>query len=109
MKYIKKVNHNDEGCKLLNEALADIKNGVWIGEYGDAVCSANNETQALKIFIKLMTDDVGEEESKEVKMSNVGIGWLQLWQEGEYKGDCEATWYVSYTVESEYQVFVYQP
>lgn len=99
---------------VIRQAIEDLKKeAVWIGEDGNAACSATTELGALRKFKRLMRECVGDLEAREMKVEDVSVGWLfpvtpemraeedaPVWYE-----ECE--WYVSLAEESPHQVFIY--
>lgn len=69
----------DADKKLLDGYMADLKQeAVWIGEDGGACCVATTKLGALRKFRRLMRQDVGESEALEMKIEDIGIGFLHL-------------------------------
>lgn len=79
-----------------------------IGEDGDMTCVSTTERGAFIKFKRWMREYVGDIEADELKISNVGDGWLHALT-GKEKKDYEegVLWYVSYKKESPYRVYVY--
>lgn len=100
----------EEEKKKLREIMKQLRReAVWIGEDGDMACVSSSERGALSKFRALMRGDVGDWEAKEIKLEDVGVGWLRLptkrdlAQHGE-----EYEWYVTYKEKSPHEVFVYR-
>lgn len=90
---------------------ADFKEAICLGEEGDMMtCAAKTERGAWIKFRQRMRDDVGEEEAKEIKLENVGIGWLHLMDDKDREEmgvEEDNEWFVSTTKKTLYQVWVY--
>jgi len=109
-----KIKYKGNKEKLIEGYYNDIGAEVqYIGEDGNMVCVADNKEDALKLFRKRMIDDVGEPEADEIKIDDIGVGYLFLVNkdnpahERMVAEDC--TWYVSWSDKevSDYEVFVY--
>jgi len=81
---------------------------TWIGEDGAMACVSKTEQSAFKKFKALMSECVGDYEASELKIDDIGIGWLFL-VTNENKDDFESDteWYVDYVNKSPYEVWVY--
>jgi len=97
----------------IEEAQIELEEAMWIGEDGNAACKAKSKRQAFSKFKNLMRQDVGELEASEMKLEEVGIGWLHLVKdlpEEERTGDiADCEWYVSWKEKTPYKVYVYNP
>lgn len=83
----------------------------WIGEDGNAVCVSSTERGAFLKFKRLMRGDVGEIEADELKLEDVGKGYLHLATEltKEEHGEMEeCEWYVDWSANAKnpYEVWV---
>ena len=83
----------------------------WIGEDDSAACVSSTKYGALLKFKRLIREDIGYFEAKEMKLDEIGIGWLHLVSElseeeknGEFI-ECES--YISYKDPSPYVVWTY--
>lgn len=108
-----KHTYDKEETEKIKEYLKELKQAQWIGEDGEAVCVANSEKGALTKFKRLMRDDVGEVEARDIKLEDVGIGYLLLPTKEELKNgsvDPDWEWYVNWSGKrvSDYPVWILQ-
>jgi len=97
---------NIEQTNKLKEIMEELKKkAVWVGEDGNSVCNAKNEEEAFVLFKDLMIEAMGHDgpEVTEMKIENIGIGWLSLPE----KENTEYDWFVSYLNPTPFEVWVY--
>lgn len=98
-----------EANKKIRAAKEILRGACWIGEDGDSACISKSKVGAWIKLRRLTRDDVGEYEASEIKIEDVGIGFLHLSDEDETDEWGEPTeWHISYSVPSPHSVFVHQ-
>lgn len=102
---IEKMKAEEKALKAIQEELT-VK-AAWIGEDGGACVVADTEEEALIKFKDLWIEAFGEDgpELEELKLEDIGIGWLHLPE----KDNTEFEWFVSFSKETPFEVFVFYP
>lgn len=97
----------NEETKKLKAIVKELRSeAVWIGEDGDAACVAKTKEAALRKFKALMRGDVGDWEAKEMKLEDIGIGWLFLPERRDAtEVDCECGCHTSESSDEEMKKF----
>lgn len=106
----KHIKYTDEHKKEIEEVYKGLgEEAEYIGDEGNMTCRATTKRGALIKFKRRTRDDVGDEEADEIKIDEIGAGFLHLCTEKQKEEMDGSDWYVSYVSEntSDYEVFVY--
>lgn len=94
----------------IKEVMTELEEADYIGEDGDMVVNTEKKEDALVAFRTRLCGDVGHMEAEEIKLEDIGIGYVYLITEEEKKSgefDSDWEWYVSYTKPNKNKVWVY--